>query len=228
MSRFSYEDADNYGAQKNNYFTLKDDGDTAKIRFLYNNMDDIEGVAVHEIEVNGKRMDVECLRSYNEPVEKCPLCADGRKVNAKLFIPIYDEDSKESKIWTRGRTFFQKLSSLCSHFNPLVSTIFEVERIGKKGDTSTTYETYNTKSDNAKVEDFPEINPEGIAFQVKTAEELNYYLDTGMFPEEEQPQSNNRGNYNVARGTRQAGVNRRATRETPVRRRPNYNDEESF
>lgn len=223
MSRFSFEEAENYGAQKNNYFSLKDDGDVAKIRFLYNDMNDIEGVAVHEIEVNGKRMDVECLRSYNEPVEKCPLCADGRKVNAKLFVPVYDEDSKESKIWTRGRTFFQKLSSLCSHFNPLVSTVFEVERVGKKGDTSTTYETYNIKSDDAKIEDFPEIKAEGVTFQVKTADELNYFLDTGMFPQEE-----NNTRTNVARGTRQAGNSRRATRETPVRRRPNYNDEESF
>lgn len=224
MSRFNYAESENYGAQKSNYFSLKDDGDTAKIRFLINDINDLEGVAVHEVQIGDKRIDVECLRAYNEPIEHCPLCAANYKQNAKLFVPIYDEDSKESKIWTRGRTFFQKLSSLCSHFNPLVSTLFEIERVGKKGDTSTTYETYNIKTDNARIEDFPEINAEGTCFQVKTEQELDYYLQNGTFPEE---------NTQVARGTRQAGnsqaTERRASREmpaTPVRRRPTYNNEE--
>ena len=220
MARFSYAEADNYGAQKSNYFSLKDDGDTAKIRFLINDINDLEGVAVHEVQIGDKRIDVECLRAYNEPIDKCPLCAANYKQNAKLFVPIYDEGSKESKIWTRGRTFFQKLSSLCSHYNPLVSTLFEVERVGKKGDTSTTYETYNIQTDNARIEDFPEINAEGTCFQVKTAQELDYYLQNGAFPEE---------NTQVARGTRQAGQTARQQREmpaTPVRRRPTYNNEE--
>ena len=225
MARFSYEESDNYGAPKSNYFNLKDDGDTARIRFLLSNLNDLLGVSVHEVQVGDRRMDVECLRAYNEPVEKCPLCADGYKVNAKLFIPVYDEASKESKIWTRGKTFFNKMSSLCARYNPLVSTVFEVERIGKKGDTSTTYETYNVSTDNARVEDFPEVSAEGTAFQVKTANELNYYLDTGMFPEKNSNQ--------VATGTRQAGntqaVERRAAqREMPVRRRPSYNEEDNF
>lgn len=225
MSRFSFEDAENYGAQKSNYFSLKDDGDTARIRFLYNDINDVEGVAVHEVQVGDKTIDVECLRAYNEPVDKCPLCAAGYKQNAKLFVPIYDEGSKESKIWTRGRTFFNKLSSLCARYSPLVATEFEVERRGKKGDTNTTYETYNIKTDeNVKVTDFPEIEAQGTCFQTKTAEEMEHYLRTGMFETEQ-----------VARGTRQSGntreVERRAQRETPatpIRRRPTYNEEDNF
>ena len=224
MARFSYSEADNYGAQKSNYFSLKDDGDTAKIRFLFNDINDIEGVAVHEVQVGDKTMDVECLRAYNEPVDNCPLCAAGYKQNAKLFIPVYDIESKESKIWTRGRTFFNKLSSLCSRYNPLVATPFEVERVGKKGDQSTTYETYPMQSDNSKVTDFPEIKAEGICFQTKTYEELDKFLQTGVMTT---------NNEQVARGTRQAGVTARQQRETPatpVRRRPSYpsNMEDTF
>lgn len=222
MARFSYSEAENYGAPKSNYFSLKDDGDTAKIRFLINDINDLEGVAVHEVQVGDRTMDVECLRAYNEPVDKCPLCAANYKQNAKLFIPVYDEGSKESKIWTRGRTFFKKLSSLAARFNPLVSTLFEVERIGKKGDTSTDYQCFNLKTDGSTVTDFPEVNAEGTCFQTKTYEELQNYLQTGMFETEQ-----------VARGTRQAGntqaVERRTQREmpaTPVRRRPTYNNEE--
>lgn len=225
MSRFNFEESEFYGAQKSNYFSLKDDGDTAKVRFLYNDINDIEGVAVHEIEVGDIKMDVECLRKYNDPVDKCPLCAAGIKQSAKLFVPVYDETSKESKIWTRGRTFFNKLSSLCSRYNPLVSTPFEIERVGAKGSRDTTYETYPGQTDKAKIEDFPEVKAEGTCFQVKTVEELDYYLQTGNFPESNQ----------ISRGTRQAGntqaIERRLQKEnpgTPIRRRPTYNEENNF
>lgn len=220
MARFSYSDSDNYGAQKSNYFSLKDNGDTAKIRFLYNDINDIEGVAVHEVEVGDKRIDVECLRAYNEPIHKCPLCDAGYKVNAKLFIPVYDMGSKESKIWTRGKSFFQKLSSLCSRYNPLVSTPFEVERVGKKGDTNTTYETYPMQSDNAIIEDFPEIKAEGTCFQSKTYDELINYLETGTF---EDTVATTRTNQPSRRNTREVPTN-----NTPVRRRPTYNEEDNF
>lgn len=221
MARFSFEEADNYGGGKSSFFGLRDDGDTAKIRFLLNDLNDLQGVATHQIEVGDRRMDVECLRAYDEPVDNCPLCAAGYKQDAKLFIPVYDEGAKESKFWSRGKTYFQKLSSLCSHYNPLVGTLFELERVGKKGDTNTTYETYMIKSDDAKVQDFPEIKPEGVCFQVKTYEELERYLQTGEFEDQQ-----------VARGTRQAGAtrqqSRQVNREMPVRRRPNYNNEENF
>lgn len=220
MSRFSFEEAENYGAVKSNYFSLKDDGDIAKIRFLLNNLNDLQGVAVHEVQVGDKKIDVECLRAYNEPVSKCPLCEAGYRQVAKLFIPVYDIGSKESKIWNRGRTFFNKLSSLCSRYNPLVATPFEVERVGKKGDTNTTYETYPMQSDNAKVTDFPEIKAERICFQQKTYDELMRYLQTGMF-EENQSRTNTTRHEEFA--TRQP-----AGREMPVRRRPIYNEEDNF
>lgn len=220
MARFSINEADNYGASKNSFFSLKDDGDTAVIRFLYNDINDVEGVAVHEVQVGDKKIDVECLRSYNEPIENCPLCSAEYRVNAKLFIPIYDEANKESKIWTRGKSYFGDLSSLCSRYHPLVSTPIEIERIGKKGDTNTKYQPYPRQSDNARIEDFPEIKAEGTAFLVKSKEDLEYYLRTGAFPDDKKSSQ---------RDTRQ--YEHRASRETPatpIRRRPTYSEEDKF
>lgn len=230
MARFNMQESENYGAIKNNYFSLKDNGDTGSIRFLYNNIDDVEGVATHEVLVGDKRVDVECLRAYNEPLHKCPLCESGYKVNAKLFIPIYDMNSNESKIWTRGRTFFQKISSLCSRYNPLVSTPFEVERCGKKGDTNTTYELYPMQSDNSRIEDFPEIKAEGVAFQAKSYDDLIYYLNMGVFPEAEPQQRTEprRNDMNAQPMARQPQQPARQTPAAPMRRRPAYNNEESF
>lgn len=221
MARFSYEEADNYGAPKSNYFSLKDDGDTARIRFLLNNLNDLMGVSTHEVTVGDRKIDVECLRAYNEPIDKCPLCAAEYKVNAKLYIPVYDEGSKESKIWPRGKSFFNKMSSLCARYNPLVSMPFDVERVGKKGDTNTTYETYPLQADNSRIQDFPEVEIENVAFQVKTAEEMNYFLDTGSFPEKSNNTARQNNNVPQRRNTRE-------TPATPVRRRPTYNEEDNF
>lgn len=227
MSKFNFEESENYGGGKNNFFSLKDDKDTAIIRFLYNDMNDIEGVACHTIEVNGKNIDVECLRKYNEPLHKCPLCEAGHPISAKLFIPVYDEGAKETKIWTRGKTFFQKLSSLCSRYNPLVATPFEVERCGKKGDTKTTYELYPMNSDKSIIEDFPEIKAEEVAYQVKSFEQLEIFLQTGTFGDEiEETRARKRQNVENERQMPVRGSENEVSR--PVRRRPTYNDEENF
>lgn len=224
MARFGINDADNYGGGNNSFFSLKDDKETARVRFLYNDINDVEGVALHEVQVGNGTMDVECLRLYNDPVDTCPLCAAGYKVNAKIFVPLVDVDTGETKIWTRGKKFISKLSSLCTRFNPLVGTVFEIERNGKKGDTSTTYEMFNIQSDNSRVEDFDEIKPEGVAFLQKTFDEMNNYLQTGSFESQQ----------NVSRepqNTRQYS-NRQPVRETPatqpIRRRPTYTEEDKF
>lgn len=227
MARFTINDYENYGGGSSNYFSLKDNGDTAKIRFLYNDINDVEGVPVHQVQVDGKTVDIACLRTYDEPIDNCPLCKAGYRVIPRLYIPVFDEDAQETKIWTRGRTFFKKLSSLCSRYNPLVSTVFEVERVGKKGDTNTTYETYPVETDDLIITDFPDINPEEFCFEDKTAEEMIKYLETGMFVAPQTPQRTSEN--------RQAQFNRKHTRTqrempaTPVRRRPNnYQDEDAF
>ena len=187
MARFNVNEADNYGGNgQGSFFSLKNDKDTATVRFMYNTIDDVEGYAVHEIEVDGKKRYVNCLRNYNEPIDNCPLCAARYRVLAKLCVMLYDEDAQEIKVWDRGKTFFSKLSSLCARYNPLVSTPFEIERNGKKGDTSTTYETYALETDETAIEDLPEI-PEllGTLILDKTYEELEYFLETGEFESEE-------------------------------------------
>lgn len=186
MGRFGVHEADNYGGQGGGgFFSLKNDKDVATVRFMYNTIDDVEGFAVHEIEVDGRKRYVNCLREYNQPVDDCPLCAAKQRVLAKVFVHIYDEETQEVKIWDRGKTFFSKISSLCARYNPLVSTPFEIERNGKKGDTNTTYETYALETDDLTLEDLPEV-PEllGTLILDKTYEELEFYLDNGYFEED--------------------------------------------
>ena len=188
MGRFGANEVDNYGGSGgSSFFTLKDDGDVARVRFMYNSMEDVVGYAVHEVEIDGKKRYVNCLRSYNEPKSKCPFCNANSFQRAKLYIPVYDIDEDEVKIWERGKNFFAKMSSICARYSnastPLVAHTFDVERRGKKGDTSTTYEIYETGCDDTRLEDLPEI-PEvlGTIILDKTADDMEYYLDYEEFP----------------------------------------------
>jgi len=217
MGRFGVNDADNYGGNGgSSFFALKNDGDVARVRFMYNGMDDVVGFAVHDVTLDDKRKYVNCLRAYNEPKSKCPFCEANNFQRAKLYIPVYDVDEGEVKIWERGKNFFQKMASLCARYSsadkPLVSHIFEVERRGKKGDTNTVYEIYETGCDETTLEDLPEI-PDILGSIVldKTAEEMREFLDTGEFP-------NNDGAPRRREREQSADEDRPTGRRTPSRR----------
>ena len=71
MGRVRYDEVDKYGGQGGaGFFSLKDDGDTARVRFMYNGIDDVEAFAVHQIEgEDGRKRYVNCLREYRQPLD---------------------------------------------------------------------------------------------------------------------------------------------------------------
>lgn len=191
MARFRADEADNYGGQGGaGFFQLRNDGDVARVRFMYNSIDDVEGFSVHTVEINGRKRYVNCLRDYNQPIDECPFCKDRQFVSAKLFIPIYDEEDGTVKVWERGKKFFSKITSLCARYPDVVSHVFEIERNGKPGDTQTTYEIYEVEHDDTTLEDLPEVpNILGGLVLDKTPEEMQYYLENGEFESEEQEET---------------------------------------
>ena len=183
MAVFGVNDADKYGGQGGGgFFRLVDDGDTAKIRFLYNGIDDVKGFAVHQVELDGKKRYVNCLKEYGRPVDDCPFCAKAMFTTAKYFIPVYNIDEDRIQVWERGKQFGSKLTSMCSRYSNLVSHTFEVERCSKKGDTGTTYEIYEMGADDTTLDDFEVPAILGGTVLDKTAEDMSYYLQHGDFP----------------------------------------------
>lgn len=187
MARFRADEAEHYGGQGGaGYFSLKNDKDVARVRFMYNSADDVTGYAVHQVEIDGKKRWVNCLREYNEPVSKCPFCEAKKFQSAKLFIPLYNIDEDKVQIWERGRKFFAKISSICARYatkGNLVSHIFEIERNGKPGDTQTTYEIYEVGNDEVTMDDLPEVSdPIGSVILDKSADDMAFYLENGYFP----------------------------------------------
>ena len=121
-------------------------------------------------------------------------------------------------VYVGGKKFGAKLSSMCSHYPKLVSKVFEIERVGKSGDTQTQYEIYTVDGEpEASLEDFDEV-PSALGTHVldKSAEEMQYYLDRGYFPDEDSAQprrrdfqgNNSSSNSNFTRRT-PSNVNRR-------------------
>lgn len=190
MARFTADTAENYGGSGGGgFFSLKNDKDVACVRFLYNDADDIEGYAVHQVEIDGKKRYVNCLREYNQPIDDCPFCRERMKVLAKLFVPVYNEDEEKTQVWERGKKFFGNISSICERYkkNPIVSQTFEIERNGKKNDTSTTYNIFRTDdpADDKRLEDFEMPQILGGLVLDKTADDMEYFLDEGVFPPED-------------------------------------------
>lgn len=237
--RFSYEEAEKYGGNggsKTNFFSLKNDGDKAYVHILGNDMNDFSGYAVHRVPIGDGYRYVNCLREAGAPITDCPFCAEGKhnpevsKIYAKLFLPLYDCDTDEVKIWERGKSFFRTLASYCSH-NPNVSEVItEVERCGKAGDQQTTYNLYATRdTDNFDIENVREDIPNilGDVILDKTRSDMEYYLDRGSFPSD----SSNNDSGVTRRGQRERAdvpSTEGSERRTPSSNRRRTNSEDDY
>lgn len=183
MAKFNpAADLDKYASSSGKYFSLKNDKDSAMVHFMFNDINDVEGYSVHEIEINGNRRAVNCLREYADPLSACPLCEAHHKLVTKFYVPLHMIETDDVVIWERGKLFYSKLQELCNSCKPLVSYPIEIERNGEAGNKETTYEMYIQDCDETLLEDLPEI-PDiiGTYLMDKSYDELLTYVQTGSF-----------------------------------------------
>jgi len=219
MARFNASESANYGGQGGGgFFSISENKGVKRVRFLYNNENDIEGFSVHEVDIDDKKRYVNCLRTYRDPVDMCPFCREKIKTQVKLLIPVYNVDEDQVQVWDRGKKMFEKMSSLCSRYankDNLVQHIFEVERNGKPKDTNTTYEIYEVEKDDTQLEDFEDDMPKllgGLVLE-KSADDMEYYLEEKEFPPEDD-------------GEEERPRRRSSREEATTRRRSSRRDEE--
>ena len=230
MARVSYEDSEKYfSGSGSDWFQLKNDGDVARVQFMLNSIDDIPIFSTHKIKIGDKDRYVDCLRNPQDPIDACPFCAAGLPAKAVRFIVMFQHDDNKVKIWERGRQFISKLQGLINRYNPLEDKVFEIERHGKAGDTSTKYEIYpldGVDPVNMDEVEMPEL--EGSLILKKTAEEMEVYLDTGNFPNEDEGRApvRRRGDETPDRRT-STSVRRTPASEPGVSRRGTQPDQEA-
>lgn len=213
------DEVDNYKPQSDfDFLQLKDDGDVAKVRFYIESLDDVKMYVVHKITAkNGKTRYVNCLRTYDQPIDDCPFCREALqnkelKTEVKMFLPVLDMDDNRVKIFERGRTFYKELEGHVRRNTPLCNFPCEIERNGAKGSTDTVYKVFPLaqEKDSTMIKDMPE-EPEllnGYILEM-TIGEMEDFLSTG-----ELPNSTEDSKEDLPRRTRRGG-NQTTTTEEP-------------
>lgn len=192
-----------------NFFTLRNDGDEAIVRFLCDSTDDFEILTVHDVTIGGKFRKVNCIRDFRDPIENCPLCASGSKVNQRFFIKMiqYDKSTDnagniiitpKAALWERSTAYAKTLKSYLDNYGPLSDVICKIIRHGKAGDMQTTYEIVPNLNkmiykDEIYVKDaniFGNFNAFGTIVMDRTYDEIAQFQMTGQFPVREKKQDN--------------------------------------
>lgn len=175
-----------------NYFQLKDDGDTALVRFLFDKEDDIDNFirSVHVIEKDNRSVDVDCLRTPEDPIDNCPFCQEKIRLQVRFYIPLWDMDKEKVVWWTRSRAFIEKVIKQIREVDTesIAGTPFKIIRSGKAGSFDTSYEFIQQakKADDKFVEDFvnpKELDPKEAGLLELNEKEMESYLETGKLPE---------------------------------------------
>lgn len=187
------------------FFSLKNDGDVAVVRFMHDDVSSFELYTVHNISKDGRYRKVNCLREPEESFDKCPLCAAGERVQQRFFIHLVQYVQNENgqivgipKVWERSATYAHKLKSLMDEYGPLSDCVFKIKRHGVANARDTSYDILFCNPASYDSEQFPKNFKAFANFKVlggivldKSFDELLTYTTTGAFPETkkvEQPQ----------------------------------------
>jgi hypothetical protein len=202
----AYSTANNAGNDIN-FFTLRNDNDEAIVRFMCDSVEDFEILTVHDIQIGGKYRKINCIRDFRDPVENCPLCASGAKINQRFFIKMIQYEkttdptgnvivTPKAAVWERSTSYAKTLKSYLDNYGPLSDIICKVIRHGKAGDMQTTYEIVpnlnkNIYRDEVYVKDvniFGGFNAFGTIVMDRTYDEIMQFQLTGQFPVREKKQ----------------------------------------
>lgn len=179
------------------FFSLKNNGDTAIVRIMHNSIEDFDIMTTHQIKIGDKYRKISCIRDPREPLDKCPLCAKGEKVQQRFFIHMIQyvtEDNGEivaqPVIWERAAgEYATKLKTLIDEYGPLSENLFKIKRNGEAKSMDTTYEimyaapvAYPHERYPKNEEAFKNYTALGRVVLDKTFNEVSTFVSTGAFP----------------------------------------------
>lgn len=118
-----------------NYFMLRNDGDSADVIFLYRGTHDVLVADAHYIKSSDYTGYVHCCG------RGCPACGKGISVRNKLFVPMYNLTTNKIEFWDRSMFFENQLNQDVFNRYPNPSEyVFRITRHGVARDVNTTYE----------------------------------------------------------------------------------------
>lgn len=140
MGNWTWEQAEQMTGGTSSFFTLQDGG-VARVRFLYNTVEDIVPIVAHSINENGNYALIECaIVSNDTPLDACKYCLAGNKAVLRVVIPIFNEDTQTIQYWTRSGSWVKKtlIPLLQEVPGPISGQVFKLKRQGQQLDTNYT------------------------------------------------------------------------------------------
>lgn len=191
----SYSDENQSNSIK--FFSLKDDGDYAIVRFMDNSTNDFEILTTHPITLNGKFRSVSCIRGPHDEMNKCPLCESGAKLNRKFFIKLIRYDVVDGRItptpcvWERTMNYAYTLKDYIDAYGSLSGIVCKIVRHGKAKSMDTKYEIIPNLNPSVYTEDaypidmsaFKDYSALGTIVIDRSASDISEFLATGNFPQ---------------------------------------------
>ena len=219
MARISYDTfQETAAATANNnndgikLFSLKNDGDEAVVRIMHDNVADFDIISTHPVKIGDRTRKVSCIRDPREPIDNCPLCKSGAKIQQRFFIHMIqykqEADGRITPVpcvWERAAgEYATKLKTLIDEYGPLSDLVFKVRRNGKAGSMDTTYEILYANPNIYRAELYPKDTKPfenytafGKIVLDKTFEEISEFISTGSFPQRGQGVSEARAKIDV-------------------------------
>lgn len=183
------------------FFTLKDDGDEAIVRFMHDDTASFEILGTHQIKVNGKFRRINCIRNPQDPIGACPFCEGGEKLDYRFYIHLLQYTNNqdgtvnvEPKVWERSISYANKMREYIMNYGPMSDVICKIVRHGRAGDMKTEFEIIPNLNKQIYRDDIFVKKPElfegykalGRVVLDRNADDIKVYLNTGNFPMKEQ------------------------------------------
>lgn len=204
MAKQTYADvtvnASTGGEYKVGFFNIAD-GQEAIVRFLINSVDDFEIYTVHPITVGQSSYPnrrISCLRTNpkTDPMNYCPLCARGEKVQQRMYIKMIQYVNENGQItpkavvWDRpAYSYAPQLKSYLDNYGPLTNIVCKIVRHGAGLDTkydiipNLNPQMFNEQIYPKTFSDFEGFNILGSMIMDRTFEDINQFVQTGQFPQ---------------------------------------------
>lgn len=175
---------DKYSSSSADFFVLKEDDETARVRFLHKDDKDLDIIIVHKVVIGGKEKYVECTMEHTG---KCAFCEAGMSPMVRGFFQLVDFRDKKRKLWDRGKTEITQILGLIGRYGTIDDRDFDIQRHGKKGDKETKYQFFSIDKEDSvtdKFEERVEILGEDKFVLQKTYEEMKDMVNQGVKPPE--------------------------------------------
>lgn len=207
MAKFSFDQMMQHTTGGgSSFFSLKEN-EEARVRFLYNTFNDIEGYTVHEFNKNNNYATIVCARQEGESKEVCKWCMMDNKPVNRVIVPVYNEDNGELQYWKRSEqwikdTLLPQIEEVVKLGAAISSQVYKVKRKGKGLDT--VYSLIQIGGPDGKTkEQFGEIKD---PFSINMIREADYDFDPYANMDNNAQQNNNQtynnGGFTTPQATR--------------------------